>query len=67
MRDKSVEDVIEAAGGVNALARALGISSAAVSTWRRVPPARVQACARITGIAPHHIRPDLYADPAEAA
>lgn len=54
-----LDRVIAKAGGVNALARQLGISSAAVSVWKRVPAARVAAVARITGLPAAEIRPDL--------
>ena len=54
-----MKDIIAKAGGVNALARQLGISSAAVAVWKRVPAARVAAVARITGVPAAQIRPDL--------
>ena len=54
-----LDRIIARAGGVNALARQLGISSAAVSVWKRVPAARVAAVARITGLPASQIRPDL--------
>lgn len=54
-----IDRVLGKAGGVNALARQLGISSAAVAVWKRVPAARVAAVARITGLPAAEIRPDL--------
>ena len=54
-----IDTILAKAGGVNALARQLGISSAAVSMWKRVPAARVAAVARITGLPACEIRPDL--------
>jgi post-segregation antitoxin (ccd killing protein) len=54
-----IETILARAGGVNALARQLGISSAAVAVWKRVPAARVAAVARITGLPALEIRPDL--------
>lgn len=54
-----LEKIIAKAGGVNALARQLGISSAAVAVWKRVPAARVAAVSRITGVPAAEIRPDL--------
>ncbi len=60
MRDPGLTLAIERAGGVNALARALGISSAAVAEWRRVPPRRVAAVAAATGLAPERLRPDTH-------
>ena len=54
---------IEVAGGVNALARALGISSASVADWKQVPAGRVRAVAEITKLSKHALRPDLYDAP----
>lgn len=44
---------------MNALARALGITSASVAGWKRVPAARVAEVSRITGLPAARIRPDL--------
>ena len=60
MRDTGLERAIEAAGGVGALARALGLPQPSVSGWDRVPPDRVAAVGAATGIAPASLRPDLY-------
>ena len=51
MRSKQLAEAIERAGGVNALARALGISSGAVAQWRDIPPRRLAEVARVTGFA----------------
>ncbi|MBS1056123.1 transcriptional regulator [Gluconobacter kondonii] len=51
---------IQAAGGVAALARELGIKPPSVYSWRQIPPKRVQAVSRITGIPPEELRPDLF-------
>ena len=64
-RSAGVLRAIEAAGGIGALARALGIDIAAVSRWENVPPLRVLAVERITGVSRTDLRPDLY--PSEAA
>jgi len=40
-----------------------GITSQAVSQWRKVPAERVLDLERITGIPRHEIRPDLYPPP----
>jgi TorA maturation chaperone TorD len=66
---------IEAAGGVGALARSLGLSQPSVSNWQRVPAERVLSVETITGIGRAVLRPDLYPsgepgsdlDPIEAA
>lgn len=61
MRDQGLDRAIEAAGGVRALARALGISQPAISSWKRIPSDRVVAVEAATGIARAELRPDLYA------
>lgn len=56
-------------GATKRLARELGISTAAVSQWERVPRDRVVEVAAILGVSPEELRPDLYRteEPAEAA
>lgn len=66
MRDYGLEKAIEAAGGVRALARTLGISQPAISGWKRIPSDRVVAVENVTGIPRAELRPDLY-DAAAAA
>ena len=61
MRDPGLSKAVERAGGVNALARALGLAGASVAQWRRVPPARLAEVARVTGLSPAELRPDLNA------
>ena len=68
MRDEGLERAIEAAGGVRALARQIGVSQPAVSNWKRVPADRVLAVEAVTQIPRGALRPDLYpAEPAAAA
>lgn len=66
MRDEGLVRAIEAAGGIAALARALGISQPSVSNWARIPAQRVLAVESMTGIGREVLRPDLYR-PATAA
>lgn len=61
LRDTGLERAIDTAGGVRALARALGVSQPAISNWKRVPADRVVAVESATGIARAVLRPDLYA------
>jgi TorA maturation chaperone TorD len=63
MREGGLERAIEAAGGIGALARALGISQPSVSNWQKIPAERVLAVEAVTGVARSVLRPDLY--PAE--
>jgi len=60
MREAGLERAIQAAGGLGALARALGISQPSVSNWQRIPAERVLAVEAITGVARAALRPDLY-------
>lgn len=60
MRDQALERAIEAAGGVRALARAVGVSQPAISTWKRVPADRVLSVEALTGVSRGELRPDLY-------
>lgn len=47
-------------GSLSELARRLGIKHPALYKWREVPPKRVLALEKISGIPRHEIRPDLY-------
>ena len=60
MREDGLQQAIQAAGGIGALARALGISQPAVSTWRKIPAERVLSVEALTGVARSMLRPDLY-------
>ena len=60
MREDGLRLAIEAAGGVGALARGLGIRQPSVSTWHRVPAERVLAVESLTGVRRETLRPDLY-------
>lgn len=51
---------------VSEIADACGIKSQAVSQWDRVPPGRVKAVSKLTGIPPHEIRPDWFDAPGAA-
>jgi pyruvate kinase len=59
MRDKSLEDLLARRGAVTRIATGLGISTAAVSQWRRIPPERVDEVARIMEVSTETLlRPD---------
>lgn len=45
------------------IAEELKIARQAPYAWKKVPALRVQDVARITGIKPHELRPDLYPPP----
>jgi pyruvate kinase len=65
MRDPALEALLAQRGAVTRIATALGISTAAVSQWKRVPDDRVGEVARALGVPPTAVRPDA-ATPAEA-
>lgn len=60
MREVGLEQAIQAAGGIGALARALRISQPSVSNWQRIPAERVLAIETLTGVPRTVLRPDLY-------
>ncbi len=62
MRDEALERAITEAGGVAALARAINVTSQAISQWDRVPAERVLAVEGATGgkVTRHDLRPDIY-------
>jgi TorA maturation chaperone TorD len=62
MRDPGLNEAIQAAGGVGALARKIGISQPSVSNWARVPVERVTAVEAATGVSRAVLRPDLFGD-----
>ncbi len=59
MRDPHLEALLAMRGAVTRIATALGISTAAVSQWKRVPDDRVAEVARALGVPPEQVRPDL--------
>jgi DNA-binding transcriptional regulator YdaS (Cro superfamily) len=58
--DDALQRALTAAGGTVALARAIGVSHQAVVRWSRVPPLRVLAVEKVTGISREILRPDIY-------
>ena len=65
MREEGLQRAIEAAGGVSALAHALGIAQPSVSGWERIPADRVAAVETMTGVSRDILRPDLFAATAQ--
>ena len=64
MREPTLEDIFARRGAITRIATELGISTAAVSQWRRVPDDRVLDVARILNLTPETLRPDLTEPPA---
>ncbi|MFM7692182.1 MAG: pyruvate kinase, partial [Alphaproteobacteria bacterium] len=63
MRDPALEALLARRGTVKQIAAALGISTAAVSQWKRVPEDRVSEIAKALNLAPESLRPDLAPSP----
>jgi DNA-binding transcriptional regulator YdaS (Cro superfamily) len=61
--DAGKKKAIDAAGGVRALARLLGIDNAAIVRWGKVPAERIIAIERLTLVPREELRPDLYLAP----
>lgn len=59
-KNEALRQAIEAVGGLAKLAEPLGISMQAISQWDEVPPLRVLAVERVSGVSRHALRPDLY-------
>lgn len=55
-----IQKAIESAGGLNCLARSLGVSYQAIQQWDRVPAERVLAVEQASGVSRHELRPDIY-------
>jgi hypothetical protein len=55
-----VEMVIETAGGMGPLARALGIKFQSIQKWKKIPAERVAAVEEVTGISREDLRPDIF-------
>lgn len=58
--DKITQLAIKNAGGVTALAAALGLTKQAVSQWKRVPANRVLKVAKLASLSPEALRPDVF-------
>jgi TorA maturation chaperone TorD len=62
MRDRGLNEAINAIGSVSELARRLGISQPSISNWVRVPAERVISVEALTGVSRIVLRPDLYGE-----
>lgn len=65
-RDPILEKLLSVRLAGTRIAEAAGISTAAVSQWRRVPVRHLDAVAKVTGIPASDLRPDTIKDPVAA-
>lgn len=61
--DSAVRRVIDAVGGIAALAAKLGIKAPSIYSWKRIPTDRVLAIEAATGIPRYELRPDIHPPP----
>lgn len=59
-RDPVLIEVFRAMGSATALAKALGVTRAAVSRWERLPLRHLGTVSKLTNIPRQKLRPDLY-------
>lgn len=62
LRDPILFDVFKAFGGAAKLAHQLNVTRQSVSQWNQVPLKHVRMIARMTGLTPAELRPDIYGD-----
>jgi len=60
IEDEGLRLAIAKLGSFNALAKALGMSAAAIMEWKRIPSHRILQVEAVTGIKRELLRPDLY-------
>ena len=66
-RDPALERLFSQRLAVKRTAKAVGISTAAVAQWRKVPIKHVAKVAEALGVSVNEVRPDLHPEPADAA
>ena len=60
MSKRALNRAKKAVGSQSKLARLLGITRQAVDQWKKVPPLKVLAVERVSGVSRYELRPDLY-------
>jgi len=59
-KDPILSEAFKLRGMTKSVSEACGIRSQTISNWKRVPAKHVDTVARITGMKPYRLRPDLY-------
>lgn len=60
-----VREAADRVGGLNKLAKGLGIRHTSFYSWKKIPAERVLKFEELTGIPRHEQRPDIYPGPSE--
>lgn len=60
MKDAILTEIMMRRGANRAISEACGLSTAAVSQWKRVPKKHLDAVEQVTGVPASELRPDLY-------
>ncbi|KXV75894.1 helix-turn-helix domain-containing protein [Acetobacter cerevisiae] len=63
MKDAVLTEIMMLRGLNKAISEACGLSTAAVSQWRRVPKKHVEKVSVVTGRSAAELRPDLFPNP----
>lgn len=65
MKDAVLTEIMMRRGANRAISEACGLSTAAVSQWKRVPKRHLETVAQVTGVSAPELRPDLFGTEAE--
>jgi DNA-binding transcriptional regulator YdaS (Cro superfamily) len=61
----ALQRAIKIAGNPTRLGKKVGVSRQAVEQWKVVPPERVLAVEKATGVSRYELRPDIFGDAPE--
>lgn len=65
MKDAVLTQIMMRRNANKLISEACGLSTAAVSQWKRVPRKHVETVSSVSGVPPYELRPDLYPVPAD--
>lgn len=67
MKDAVLTEIMMRRGANRLISEACGLSTAAVSQWKRVPKKHLKTVSELTGIPAQDLRPDLFSEAEEIA